>query len=189
MLGESRLLDEGAATLAGVKKLIEKKDPPSEPYETKLVKSTKEELTVKALHRRSGLARTHKLSASMFKSNDYRKLVEVHGNLLKHVGRPPFQVTLGDRSAEAATFSELRRTVLELARHGITLQRFKGLGEMNADQLRETTMDPATRTLQRVTIDEDATPERVFSDLMGDKVEPRKEFIEKHARDVRFLDV
>ena len=60
---------------------------------------------------------------------------------------------------------------------------------MNPDQLRETTMDPATRTLQRVTIDEDTTPERVFSDLMGDKVEPRKEFIEKHARDVRFLDV
>ena len=189
MLGESQLLDAGAATLAGVKKLIEKKDPPAEPYETKLVKSTKEELTVKATHRRSGLARTHKLSAGMFKSNDYRKLVEVHGNLLKHVGRPPFKVNLGERSKEADSFSGLRRAVLELARHGITLQRFKGLGEMNSEQLRETTMDPASRTLQRVTIDEDATPERVFSDLMGDKVQPRKEFIEKHARDVRFLDV
>ena len=79
--------------------------------------------------------------------------------------------------------------MLELARHGVTMQRFKGLGEMNAEQLRETTMDPASRTLQRVTIEDAARAERVFADLMGDKVEPRKLFIEKHAKDVRFLDV
>jgi len=188
-LSESQLLDAGAATLAGALKLIEAKDPPEEPFETELVKAKKEELAVKATHRKSGLARTHRLPAELFKSNDYRRLVEVHGALLKHVGRPPFELTLGDRRQEATSFGDLRRAILELARHGISLQRFKGLGEMNADQLRETTMDPASRTLQRVTIDEDATPERVFSDLMGDKVEPRKEFIEKHARDVRFLDV
>ena len=80
--------------------------------------------------------------------------------------------------------------MLELARQGVTLTRFKGLGEMNAEQLRETTMDPATRTLQRVTLEEAAAaPEQIFSDLMGDKVEPRKEFIERHAKEVRFLDV
>ena len=188
-LGESQLLDAGAATLAGARKLIEAKDPPEEPFETELVKASKEGLSVKATHRKSGLARTHRLSADLFKSNDYRKLVEVHGNLLKQVGRPPFQVTLGDRTEEAISFSDLRRAVLELARRGISLQRFKGLGEMNAEQLRETTMDPATRTLQQVTIDDATSAERVFSDLMGDKVAPRKEFIEKHARDVRFLDV
>ncbi len=188
-LGESQLLDAGAATLAGARKLVEADDPPEEPFETELVKATKGELVVKAVHRRSGLARTHTLPAKLFQSNGYRKLVEVHGGLLKHVGRPPFEVALENRRQEAISFGDLRRAILELARHGITLQRFKGLGEMNPDQLRETTMDPATRTLQRVTIDEDTTPERVFSDLMGDKVEPRKEFIEKHARDVRFLDV
>jgi DNA gyrase subunit B len=188
-LGESQLLDAGAATLAGARKLIEAKDPPQEPFETELVKSAKGELTVKATHRKSGLARTHKLPGELFKSNDYRKLVEVHEGLLKHVGRPPFEVALADKRQEAISFGDLRRVILELARRGISLQRFKGLGEMNADQLRETTMDPASRTLQRVTIDEDTTPERVFSDLMGDKVEPRKRFIERHARDVRFLDV
>jgi len=188
-LAESQLLDAGAATPAGARKLIEAKDPPEEPYETELVKGTKDELVVKATHRRSGLARTHGLPTEMFRSNDYRKLVEVHGNLLKQVGRPPFQVTLGDRSQEAISFGDLRRAILELARRGVTLQRFKGLGEMNAEQLRETTMDPATRTLQQVTIEDATRAERIFSDLMGDKVEPRKLFIEKHARDVRYLDV
>jgi DNA gyrase subunit B len=188
-LRESQLLDAGAATLSGARKLTEAKDPPEEPFETELVEASRQELSVKATHRKSGLARTHRLPAELFSSNDYRKLVEVHGNLLKQVGRPPFDVTLGERTQEAISFNDLRRAVLELARRGISLQRFKGLGEMNAEQLRETTMDPATRTLQQVTIEDATTAERVFSDLMGDKVEPRKLFIEKHARDVRFLDV
>ncbi len=188
-LQESQVLDAGAATLAGVKKLVQAKDPKEEPFETELVKATKDELVVKAIHRRSGLARTHKLPAELFKSTDYRKLVEVHSDLLKQVGRPPFQVSLNSKRREADSFGELRRAVLDLARQGVSLQRFKGLGEMNAEQLRETTMDPATRTLQQVTIEDATTAERVFSDLMGDKVEPRKAFIEKHARDVRFLDV
>jgi DNA gyrase subunit B len=188
-LSESQVLDAGAATLAGVKKIIESEDPLEEPFETELVKSTKEQLVVKAVHRRTGLARTHHLPAKLFESNDYRKLVEVHGELLKQVGRPPFDVKLGSKSEKADSFAALRRAVLELARQGITLQRFKGLGEMNADQLRETTMDPSTRTLQRVTIDDAATAERMFANLMGDKVEPRKAFIEEHAKEVRFLDV
>ena len=69
------------------------------------------------------------------------------------------------------------------------VQRYKGLGEMDPEQLWETTMDPATRTLLQVNIDDAAEAERTVSELMGDQVEPRKEFIQKHARDVRFLDI
>ena len=69
------------------------------------------------------------------------------------------------------------------------VQRYKGLGEMDPDQLWETTMEPATRTLLQVNIDDAAEAERTVSELMGDQVEPRKEFIQKHARDVRFLDI
>ena len=188
-LAESQILDAGAATIAGVKKLVEAADPEEEPYETELISGTADELVVKAVHRASGLARTHHLSATLFSSNDYRHLVDVHGELLRQVGRPPFRIALGEKRREADSFDGLRRAILELARQGVTLQRFKGLGEMNADQLRETTMDPSSRTLQRVTIEDASSAERVFADLMGDKVEPRKLFIEKHAKDVRFLDV
>jgi len=188
-LSESQILDAGAATIAGVKKLIEADDPAEEPFDTELVSADDEGLVVKAIHRSDGLAQTHRLPASLFKSGEYRHLVEVHADLLKQVGRPPFTASLGDRSKQAESFAELRRIVLELARHGVTMQRFKGLGEMNAEQLRETTMDPESRTLQRVTIEDGAMAERVFADLMGDKVEPRKLFIEKHAKEVRFLDV
>lgn len=71
---------------------------------------------------------------------------------------------------------------------GISLQRYKGLGEMDPEQLWETTMEPISRTLLQVSIDDAAEAERVVSELMGDQVEPRKDFIQKHARDVRFLD-
>ena len=141
------------------------------------------------MHRSDGLARTYFLSAALFASTDYRHLVEVHQDLLKQVGRPPFTLAVGDKSRVVDSFGELRRAVLELARQGVTMQRFKGLGEMNAEQLRETTMDPGSRTLQRVTIDDATLADRIFTELMGDKVEPRKAFIERHAKEVRFLDV
>jgi DNA gyrase subunit B len=188
-LSESQILDSGAASIAGVRQLIESEDPEGEAYETELVSATDEELEVKAIHRKSGLARTHHLPAALFSSTEYRKLVEVHSSLLKQVGTPPMKVTLGDRSKEAESFYELRTAILDLAKHGVSLQRFKGLGEMNAEQLRVTTMAPESRTLLQVTIDDAAMAERTFSDLMGDKVEPRKEFITDNARDVDVLDV
>ena len=73
-------------------------------------------------------------------------------------------------------------------RDSISLQRYKGLGEMDPEQLWETTMEPSTRTMLQVSIEDAAEAERVVSELMGDQVEPRKEFIQKHAHDVRFLD-
>jgi DNA gyrase subunit B len=188
-LSESQILDEGAASLTGVKKLLTGTDPEGEPFDTEILSESDGGIEVKAIHRTDGLARTYTLRSEMFTSNDYRHLVEVHQDLLKQVGRPPFALAFGEKARVVESFGELRRAVLEMARHGITMQRFKGLGEMNAEQLRETTMDPASRTLQRVTIDDAAVAERIFTELMGDKVEPRKAFIERHAKEVRFLDV
>jgi len=188
-LSESQILDKGAASIAGVRELIEGDDPEGEAYETELSSADDDELVVRAVHRKSGLARTHHLPADLFSSTEYRKLVEVHSALLKQVGEPPMRVALADKAKEAESFAELRRAVLELARQGVTLQRFKGLGEMNAEQLRVTTMAPESRTLQQVTIEDATMAEKVFSDLMGDKVDPRKEFITNNARDVDVLDV
>ena len=187
-LSESQILDEGAASLAGVKKLLTGPDPEGEPFDTEILSESDEALEVKAIHRSDGLARTYVLSKGLFGSNDYRHLVEVHQDLLKQVGRPPFALAFGDKSRVIESFGELRRAVLEMARQGVTMQRFKGLGEMNADQLRETTMDPETRTLAQVTMDDAAVADRLFTMLMGDKVEPRREFIEENAR-VATLDV
>jgi DNA gyrase subunit B len=188
-LEESQVLDEGAASIAGARKLLSTPTPEAEPFETELVSASGEELVVKAVHRRSGLARTHRIPAELFKSSDYRRFVEIHATLLKQLGRPPFEVSFGGRSEEALSFVDVRRAVMELAKHGVQLTRFKGLGEMNADQLRETTMDPASRTLQRVTLEDASAADQIFSMLMGDQVEPRREFIERHARDVTNLDV
>jgi DNA gyrase subunit B len=104
-------------------------------------------------------------------------------------GQPPFQVKLGDHTAEALSFEELRRCVLQVAQRGVKLQRFKGLGEMNADQLAETTMDAASRTLQQVDVEDASAADQLFSMLMGDLVEPRRAFIETYAKSVTNLDV
>ncbi len=188
-LSESQILDRGVATLAGAKQLIEAENPEEDTYETELLNEGPDSLTVRAIHRRSGLARRHVVPGSLFESHDYRKLAEVHTSLIKQIGQAPFEIGLGEKSRPADSFAIVRKVILDLSKEGVRLSRFKGLGEMNAEQLRETTMDPASRTLQRVRIEDAAAADQIFTDLMGDKVEPRKEFIQKHAKDVGVLDV
>jgi DNA gyrase subunit B len=190
-ISESHLLESQAKTMAEAAKVFKAQDPKDRPYITELVKQDKDALVVKGTHRRTGLAREHRMRKELFADNAYAQLIEAHAKLRELVGEPPFVVSLGEKEGEADSFAELRRAVLELAREGVQLQRFKGLGEMNPEQLRQTTMDPASRTLQQVAIDDAAAlnTEQTFSDLMGDQVQPRKDFIERHARDVRFLDV
>jgi len=129
------------------------------------------------------------VARALFGSNDYRQFLRVHGQLVELAGTPPFSVRLGDAEAEALSFEELRRSVLQVAQKGTKLQRFKGLGEMNADQLGETTMAPETRTLQQVNMEDASAADRLFSMLMGDQVEPRRQFIETFAKSVTNLDV
>jgi len=188
-LEESSLLDEEVATIAAARKVLSADAVEGEPFETEIVEDSEAGLAVKAIERKSGLARTHRLPRELFEHHDYRKFAEVHAALLKQVGRPPFEVRFGGRTAEALSFEALRPAVIELARHGVQLTRFKGLGEMNADQLRETTMDPASRTLARVTLEDATAADQIFSMLMGDQVAPRRAFIESNAKEVKFLDV
>ena len=187
-LEESQILDQQVTAVDQLLALVGKDDPESEPYTTELVSREDGVIRIRAVERLSNMARTYNLRSSMLEANEYRQLSRVHAELVKLAGTPPFTVRLGDESEQALSFEELRRKVMEVAAKGVKLQRFKGLGEMNSEQLRETTMDPETRTLAQVTMDDAAAADRLFTMLMGDKVEPRREFIEENAR-VATLDV
>ena len=141
------------------------------------------------VERRSGLAANLRIPYAALAGREFAALRRVHERVKEMVGKPPFTLHLGQRKAEAASYEELRVQIVELVKEGIQLQRFKGLGEMNPDQLWETTMNPMTRTLQLVGMEDARPPTRSSRMLMGDKVDPRREFIEKNAKEVRFLDV
>jgi DNA gyrase subunit B len=188
-LEESQILDQQVTNVEDLLTLIGREDPEGEPFTTELVDGSVDGvIRIKAVERQTNMARTFRLRRTMLDANEYRQLSRVHAELVKMAGMPPFSVQLGDEKAVALSFEELRRAVMDVAAKGIKLQRFKGLGEMNADQLRETTMDPESRTLMQVTMDDAAAADRLFTMLMGDKVEPRREFIEENAR-VATLDI
>jgi DNA gyrase subunit B len=188
-LEESAILDEGAADAEAVIGLLKGADHEGEAFETELLSEDPMELVARVIERKTGTAKTYRLSRAMFSTPEYAGFVKIHKELETLAGTPPFGVVLGKRQAQALSFEELRTKVLEVARDGVPLQRFKGLGEMNADQLADTTMDPEHRTLQVVTIDDASVADQIFSMLMGDVVEPRRKFIEDHAREVTNLDV
>jgi DNA gyrase subunit B len=120
----------------------------------------------------------------------YRFMPQVIENGYLYIAQPPlYRVSTGKVTRYASSEKERDQIVKELDRKNVSVQRFKGLGEMNADQLWETTMNPETRTLLRAEIDDAAAADAIFTMLMGEKVAPRKDFIKTEARKVRNLDV
>lgn len=134
--------------------------------------------------------RADQIDLAFFKSHEISVLLD-HGDPLDVIGKPPFVVKNEKDGVawETDDLLALRQHLLEQGQKGMTIQRYKGLGEMNADQLRDTTMDPEKRTLLQISPDEGSMAASIFEILMGDQVEPRKAFIEKHAAEVRNLDV
>ena len=108
---------------------------------------------------------------------------------LRALGKPPFVVVEGEEEATIKTLREVVAQIVGGARKGVDIQRYKGLGEMNPEQLWETTMDPEMRTLLQVKIQDAVESDLIFSTLMGDEVEPRRKFIQENALNVRNLDV
>ena len=120
----------------------------------------------------------------------YRFMPKVIENGYLYIAQPPlYRISTGKITKYAQSEKERDRIVKEMDRKNVSVQRFKGLGEMNADQLWDTTMNPETRTLLRAEIDDAASADAIFTMLMGEKVAPRKQFINTEARKVRNLDV
>ena len=138
----------------------------------------------------NGAAREIVLDQELLDSPDYGRFL-AFAERVGHAGRTPFRLQRAEEAeaVEIATARQLLLRVLELGKKGLHIQRYKGLGEMNAEQLWETTMDEAVRTLLQVQIEDAVDADQTFSILMGDAVEPRKEFIEKNALNVENLDV
>jgi DNA gyrase subunit B len=145
-------------------------------------------LRAKLVERETNAAIHLELPASMFASPVYAGLQKTYARLLDIVGGPPFTITLGKKTRTATTFDEVRTAIVELAREGIHVSRFKGLGEMNAEEFWDTTMNPENRVLVQVSVEDAALADQVFSMLMGDEVEPRRLFIEQNAKYAK-LDV
>jgi DNA gyrase subunit B len=188
-LEESQILDAGSTDAKAVEALMRREAPEGEPYETELISEDAVELVIRVVERINGSAATYKLRRDMFATSEYANFVRVHKELESLVGTPPFDVRLGRKEQVALSFEELRKKVLDVAREGVGVQRFKGLGEMNPDQLFDTTMDAERRTLQQVTVDDASAADQIFATLMGDQVEPRRKFIEDNATKVANLDV
>jgi len=128
------------------------------------------------------------LHREFFSSSEYRRISELARTLSGLLG-PGSYVRKGEAMHEVGSFREALHWLLEQARRGQSIQRYKGLGEMNPAQLWDTTINPETRRLVQVRIDDAHGANEIFSTLMGDQVEPRREFIERNALSVTYLDV
>jgi DNA gyrase subunit B len=129
-----------------------------------------------------------RIDRELLGGSDFQALVRLD-QALADFKTPPHRLEGKDRHWDFASLEDLVAFILEEGQKGITIQRFKGLGEMNPDQLWETTMDPEKRTLLKVNIEDAVAADEIFTILMGDKVEPRREFIQSNVLELNELDI
>src|SRR2546430_5851718 len=145
-------------------------------------------LSLVASTRANGAAHRNLVDRETCLSPEFEEVVLLARDLTA-VGEPPFALTVGEKAEQVPNLQQAVARIMAQARKGLEIQRYKGLGEMNPGQLWETTMNPATRTLLQVKIEDAVEADMIFSTLMGDEVEPRRKFIEENALNARNLDI
>ncbi len=135
-----------------------------------------------------GVLHTILINKDLFLSPDYRKMTEF-GSKLKSMIKESAYVERDGKKFAITNFEQVMQWLISEAKKGQSIQRYKGLGEMNPEQLWETTMDPSTRCLLQVRIEDAVAADQIFTTLMGDEVEPRRQFIESNALEVNNLDI
>ncbi|MDT7042891.1 DNA topoisomerase (ATP-hydrolyzing) subunit B [Candidatus Nitronereus thalassa] len=136
----------------------------------------------------NGMTSTLEVNHDLVGSADFRELQKLAPSAIG-LGAPPFRIKIGEEETGYPATDQLVRAILDAGKKGLNLQRYKGLGEMNPTQLWETTMNPQTRSLLQVKLEDMTGVDEIFTILMGDEVEPRRNFIQQHALEVRNLDV
>jgi DNA gyrase subunit B len=136
-----------------------------------------------------GIRRATVINSDVVRSAEFVELRRISGELKATLTEPISLQHQDDDAQPVGNWDEIATVIEDLGRKGLQIQRYKGLGEMNAEQLWETTMDPTKRNLLRVKVEEMEAADAIFTKLMGDLVEPRREFIEENALNVRNLDV
>lgn len=183
-LTDEKKLQAFAETLAG--QLNQELESTSQYTASTL--STDEGIAIDLKRRIHGNDQTVRIDPAFLRSADYQLIAdfatETDGLLQKNA-----KISRGEREQSVATFSDVMDWLLQESRRGLSIQRYKGLGEMNPEQLWETTMDPNARRMLQVTIEDAMAADEVFDTLMGDQVEPRREFIQRNALSVANLDV
>jgi DNA gyrase subunit B len=135
-----------------------------------------------------GLQQELVVDQNLLTSAEFRELLALSPAALG-LGKPPYRLKIEGQEKSFVTTAEVVQEILEIGKKGIAIQRYKGLGEMNPQQLWETTMNPETRTLLQVALEDVVMADEIFTILMGDQVEPRRNFIQTHALEVRNLDI
>jgi DNA gyrase subunit B len=205
-LHDRKLLDTALETLAGRKGLMQKEGRKLHDvfadesllgkveaalaeagFKTDLISDEEHglfEVEIKLAHNGSGVLIDWELATHV----EFQRAVELYKSFVQ-LSQPPFIIREGNVETEVATRDEMLDHILTAAKKDLQIQRYKGLGEMNPEQLWETTMDPEKRTLLQVRIDDAVETDEIFTVLMGDQVEPRRRFIEDNALDVKNLDI
>jgi DNA gyrase subunit B len=136
----------------------------------------------------NGMVHQLEVNHELVGSADFRELQKLAPSAIG-LGKSPYKLKMKSTEVQKPGTAELVQGILDQGKQGLNLQRYKGLGEMNPSQLWETTMDPEKRTLLRVNLEDVTGVDEIFTILMGDEVEPRRNFIQQHALEVRNLDV